>query len=126
MITVKDCTNSNKIQLANIALENNLYVRGWNLQDRLSEIVLGFSNYPIALIYYNKIPLGVCIVNTEKNVFEIFVTVAYRNRGIGSLLINHMKKLYPNVKGNLNGEFGTNIFFRKCGLECINIYKELV
>lgn len=110
------------IHLAKEALKRRLYVKGWTLQHKLSSIVNGYESFPIALYYHLNSPIGVIMVNTEYNVFEIFVHQSHRRLGIGTCLLKYMKSKFPNVKGNSNGTAGSLSFFISNNLETINIY----
>lgn len=111
------------VKLAKDALANGLFVKGWTLQSKLSSIVNGYEEYPVALYYQMNVPVAVAIVNTEHSIFEIFVLPQYRRTGIGTKLITYLKLKYPQVKGNSNGTYASSEFFLKNGLELVNCYR---
>jgi len=79
---------------AKIALKHRLYVSGWFLGETIRKIVKDnpewCKNYKMALYYYNKTPVGVCL-RTNNKLLMVFVRKSYRNKGIGRKLVKCMK-----------------------------------
>ena len=110
----------NPQQLAQIALSNVLFVRGWNLQEDLKSIIkngLGI-NQDIMLATLADYPVGVCV--KCDNQLQIFVRRPYRNYGIGGKLVSTMKAKYADVNfWAYEGTKGTLEFWSKQEVKAI-------
>ena len=108
----------NLIQACELALQHKLYVKGWVLQYSL----IGIKNNPenrkgaaIAMAYEGDIPVGIAIVHFRS--IASFVKPKYRRKGIGTELVNLLKKNmkssdFNNLEAGL-GIPGSNEFWQQ-------------
>ena len=119
MIEYKIATEMREtVEFSNIALQHRLYVIGWNLQIYLKKSSNGGKSF-IVLAYENEIPIGIGHYYYENGLCNFFVRKEYRRRGIGSKLVQEVKK--NSDKDKLYAHFGiseSKIFFEKMDIRC--------
>ncbi len=112
--------NQNQIN-AQIAISNRLFHAGWQLNDLLHQIKKGELAAIVNLHYEDNKPVAVFveIVEEDYSYYKsmIFVKKAYRNRGIGSKLL---QKSNPDLKALVGtGTTDSLRFWEKNGFENI-------
>jgi GNAT superfamily N-acetyltransferase len=90
-IEVSTCDEHAKM-LCKIALYARLFVNGWALNKIMHTILRGGHRGSIvALAWLDETPIGVSI-STTNGVLQVFVRKAHRRKGIGSKLVNAVKR----------------------------------
>jgi len=105
-----DTTEENDL-FRKIAIDENLYVKGWSLVNFLNH--LDINSDLVVLAYEDKNPVGVCVV-MGYGLTMFFVKDDYRGNGIAS----NFTKIIPKDENSfcLKGINGSEEFFKKSGL----------
>jgi len=104
-------------EAAREALLHNLFIRGWTLRHQLEDAACG-GPYTVTLAE-NSDGLYVGVVLADFGYFppwvSVFVRENYRRRGIGTMLIEDMKKDHPTLTYR-KGIPGSELFYEKNGV----------
>lgn len=94
-------------EMAEIALNNNLWIKDWTLQGRLLDIVNGAVDptAKLAVAYYNDVPIGVSLERKSLNgrFVAVFVRVDHRLKGVGRELVSLVKSDSPKYGEGIDG-----------------------
>ena len=108
-----------QVELANIAIENHLYVDDWQIYSHYTEIAMNKKmlslRYIVVLFDENK-PIGACTVSFEDYQIAVFVSDEARGKGAGSILIEQALKKTGYKRSQVyagNGIKGSEVFFEK-------------
>lgn len=110
MIEEKQLTEAQKN--AKIALSNRLYVSGWCLNEDLHEILKSQNEKSVVELYYkDDVPVGVAVYH--RSLIQVFVRAKFRRMGIGTKLINQVKRKVKKLDGHGTGVKGSDEFWKK-------------
>ncbi len=106
-------------ELANIAIENHLYIDGWQIYSHYTEIAMNkkmlILRY-IVVLFDGENPIGACTVSLEDYQIAVFVSDEARGKGAGSILIEQALKKTGYKRSQVyasNGINGSEVFFEK-------------
>lgn len=107
--------NLTEIQLAKLALDNALFVEGWQMKGLYETIERG--GLGIAIIIENNKPVASCIINLEEGIINVFVKPEYRGQGYGKKVIYETLAKYsksPQEVYGCAGSPGSEKFYGNC------------
>ena len=110
----KIASKDNIGQYSDIAIKNRLYVAGWTLRHSLKYCE---ENDLIVLAFDDSKPIAVAHQNTKPGKCSFFVRKEFRRMGIGTELVNIIKKTSQKEVYSVWGMHGSEDFFKKCDLE---------
>lgn len=110
-------------ELAQLAIEYNLYMPDWILLPTFKDIISKSSytsNY-ISLLFKDDTPIAVATICLDNFFLNVFVTPSFRGFSLGSIVVNNILKEL-NLKHHQvfagYGEYGSDIFYQKLGIAC--------
>ena len=110
-ITLK---STNRVQLANDCLKHRIYARNGYLKDVLTYVASGVSRDRLIVAYDDQQPIGV--IFTRGNAVMLYVKKAYRQKRVGTTLLNTLILRYRRRRKSLLAWPGDNRgkrFFKK-------------
>ena len=106
-----------KIDFAQIALDNGLYVYGWCLQEVYSDMVQNFTNNNIEVVLaFWKDSAIACALRLPDGHTMFFVKDDFRRMGIGTQLCAEIRDLNMDIWGELGIPAGKH-FFESLGMD---------
>ena len=107
--------------LCKIALYARLFVNGWALNSIMHTILRGGHRGSIvALAWLDEAPVGVA-VSTTNGVLQVFVRKKYRRQGIGSKLVNAVKREKDVADEGIKG---SGVFWDSVGVEYVPYWED--
>lgn len=115
--------NKTQQELAQIALDNHLFVDNWRMKDYYDEIVqFGHkSRHTVTVMYDNENPIAAATLSIGDKSINIFVNPYKRGKNIGVQLIEQLLSENNLTKEDIHayvGIPGSEDFFRKAGIAC--------
>ncbi len=101
---------------AKLALDNHLFVVGWQLQGILNQLTYEHdTRSQLVLASSGSVTVGCVLYEAGSNSLQAFVRKPFRRNGIASQCIRRMKDLPSNI-GAAEGIDGSLIFWSKNGV----------
>lgn len=106
-------------ELAQIAIDNHLYVDGWDIfrhYESIKDMRRADYHLQIFVMFQGMTPVGACTVSDETRQIAVFVHPSVRGKGVGSKLIDRALSetgLKRNQVFAGIGESGSESFFKK-------------
>ena len=116
---------NNKVTLATIALNHQLYVPGWNLENHYQEIIHhgDKSHYYITLMFEQNKPVAAATLHIHENIINLYVEQTHRGKGIGISIIEQIlteNSLQKNDVYAFFGQEGSELFYEKAQIACFD------
>lgn len=103
---------------ATIAIHNRLFVPGWSLYGILKSIQNGSDCCKIVFALSEGKAIGVAVLESTNSPMQLYVKKSFRRLGIGTSLVNAIKKDFDNVKA-AQGMKGSFSFYNHVGIPVI-------
>lgn len=135
-ITIKHAANdTEKVELATIAIKHKLYHPGWTLLSDLQDVVDGYSGkivdicvafdkdkpVGVSLYYLTEVDRRNLLVQFNPGVVHCFVVPLYRRQGIGTNLLKTFE-VPLNEMTTYFGEVGSNVFYETIGTNYLGVF----
>lgn len=124
-------TTLNENQLAQLALEHNLYVEGWQMKNLY--LTMDKGGLGIHILVENE-PIAACVFYVDDGMMNVFVKENYRGKGYGKKVVQETLKKYQLTVDEVYGCAGADIseqFYNSCDIAyfadgCFGMTKEEV
>lgn len=122
-------TTLNEIQLANLALEHNLYVEGWQMKNLY--LTMDKGGLGIHVLIKDE-PVAACVFYLNDGMINVFVKEEHRGKGYGKQVIHETLEKYKITVDEVYGSLGSDIsesFYNSCDIAyfsdgCFGMTKE--
>ena len=106
-------------ELAELAIQNKLFVEDWQMKKYYEDIKNGDENLGIHLIFDNNYPVASCVINLEEGSLNVFVNKAYRGKKYGQQVVFETMEKYNRTVNDVygvEGIEGSKQFYNSCGI----------
>lgn len=111
--------NLTEKQLAELGLQNHLFVDGWQMEGLYESCLTYSEGLGIHMIMEGHEPIAACILYLDDGMLNVFVKKEYRGKGYGKKIIQETLEKYGKKIYQVYGTYGiehSKEFYHGCGV----------